>query len=158
MLLVLQVLYGFLPQEILAANPVLSEFVSGYDQKEKGFCYAVSSIMKLPMYAPVRPMLHQLLLQCRDFVRQLGECPEDIIVQLLKFADENSKEINVSALENGVRIMTVHSSKGLEFDYLFVSKITDYTGKGGFGGPRSSIDFINYVDEYNNQISCTVSE
>ena len=151
-LLVLQVLYGFLPQEILAANPVLSEFVSGYDQKEKGFCYAVSSIMKLPMYAPVRPMLHQLLLQCRDFVRQLGECPEDIIVQLLKFADENSKEINVSALENGVRIMTVHSSKGLEFDYLFVSKITDYTGKGGFGGPRSSIDFINYVDEYNNQI------
>ena len=151
-LLVLQVLYGFLPQETLSANPVLYDFVSGYDHKDKGFCYAVSSIMKLPMYAPVRPMLHQLLLQCRDFVRQLGECPEEIVVQLLKFADENSKEINVSALENGVRIMTVHSSKGLEFDYLFVSKITDFTGKGGFGGPRSSIDFINYVDEYNNQI------
>ena len=48
--------------------------------------------------------------------------------------------------------MTVHSSKGLEFDYLFVSKITDYTGKGGFGGVKPSIDFINYVDEKNNQI------
>ena len=149
---VLQVLYGFLPQETLDSNPVLKEFVAGYKEKEKGFCYAISSIMKLPLYAPVRPMLHELMLQCQEFVRQCGESPEEVLTQLLDFADENSKEINISALENGVRIMTVHSSKGLEFDYLFVSKITDFTGKGGFGGPKPNLDFINYVDEDKNQI------
>jgi len=149
---VLQVLYGFLPVETLDMNPVLSDFVAKYDQKDKGFCYAVSSLMKLPLYAPVRPMLHQLLLQCCDFVRQCGENPEEIMTQLLNFASENSKEISVSALENGVQIMTVHSSKGLEFDYLFVSKITGYTGKGGFGGAKPNIDFINYVDKDGTQI------
>ena len=151
-LLVLQVLYGFLPKENLASNPSLARFVDSYDAKDKGFCYAISSLMKLPEYAPVRPMLHQLLLQCQEFVRQYGESPEEVLTQLLDFAEENSKEISVSALENGVKIMTVHSSKGLEFDYLFVSKITDYTGKGGFGGPKPNIDFINYVDDDKNQI------
>ncbi len=151
-LLVLQVIYGFLPKENLDSNPSLSDFVNSYDAKDKGLCYAISSIMKLPAYAPVRPMLHQLLMQCQEFVRQYGESPEEVLTQLLDFADENSKEISVSALENGVKIMTVHSSKGLEFDYLFVSKITDYTGKGGFGGPKPNIDFINYVDDDKNQI------
>jgi ATP-dependent exoDNAse (exonuclease V) beta subunit len=151
-LIVLQVLYGFLPSGTLNANPVLADFVANYKDKDKGFCYAISSIMKLPVYAPVRPMLHELLLQCREFVRQCGENPEEVLTQLLDFAAENSKEINTSALDNGVRIMTVHSSKGLEFDYLFVSKISEYTGRGGFGGPKSGIDFINYVDEDKNQI------
>ena len=151
-LLVLQVLYGFLPKETLDSNPDLTRFVESYDALDKGFCYAISSLMNLPMFAPARPMLHELLMQCQEFVRQCGESPEEVLTQLLDFADENSKEINISALENGVKIMTVHSSKGLEFDYLFVSKITDYTGKGGFGGPKPSIDFINYVDEDKNQI------
>ncbi len=151
-LLVLQVLYGFLPKDNLDSNPSLARFVDSYDAKDKGLCYAVSSLMKLPEYAQVRPMLHQLLLQCREFVRQYGESPEEVLTQLLYFAEENSKEISVSSLENGVKIMTVHSSKGLEFDYLFVSKITDYTGKGGFGGPKPNIDFINYVDDDKNQI------
>ena len=151
-LLVLQVLYGFLPKENLDSNPSLAEFVDRYDTKDKGLCYAISSLMMLPEYAPVRPMLQELMMQCQEFVRQYGENPEEVMTQLLDFAEENSKEISVSALENGVKIMTVHSSKGLEFDYLFVSKITDYTGKGGFGGPKPNIDFINYVDEDKNQI------
>ena len=149
---VLQVLYGFLPPETLSADPLLYEFVTKYDEKKRGFCYAVSSIMELPPYAVVRPMLCELLLQCQEFVRQLGESPEEILTQLLGVAEENSKEININALENGVRIMTVHSSKGLEFDYLFVSKITDFTGRGGFGGPKPGIEFINYVDEKQNQL------
>ena len=149
---ILQVLYGFLPLVALASDPEISEFVANYDKKEKGFCYAVSSIMELPQYAPVRPMLSELLLQCQEFVRQFGEVPEEILSQLLSFADENSKEININALENGVKIMTVHSSKGLEFDYLFVSKITDYTGKGGVGGSKPGLEFINYVDGQKNQL------
>ena len=149
---VLQVLYGFLPMENLNSNPVLAEFAANYDAKEKGLCYALSSLMKLSVYAPVRPMLHELLMQCQEFVRRCGESPEEVLTQLLDFADENSKEININALENGVRIMTVHSSKGLEFDYLFVSKITDFTGRGGFGGAKPNIDFINYVDDDRNQI------
>jgi len=149
---ILQVLYGFLPLVALASDPEISEFVTTYDKKEKGFCYAVSSIMELPQYAPVRPMLSELLLQCQDFVRQFGEVPEEILSQLLSFAEENSKEININALENGVKIMTVHSSKGLEFDYLFVSKITDFTGKGGLGGPKPGLEFINYVDAQKNQL------
>ena len=56
-LLVLQVLYGFLPKENLDSNPSLARFVDSYDAKDKGFCYAISSLMKLPEYAPVRPML-----------------------------------------------------------------------------------------------------
>ena len=143
---ILQVLYGFLPLVTLASDPEISKFAVEYDKKEKGFCYAVSSIMELPQYAPVRPMLSELLLQCQEFVRQFGEVPEEILSQLLSFAEENSKEININALENGVKIMTVHSSKGLEFDYLFVSKITDYTGKGGLGGPKPGLEFINYVE------------
>lgn len=149
---VLQVLYGFLPAKTLETEPVLAAFVSDYKDKDKGLCYAISSIMQLPVYIPVRPVLHELLLQCREFVRQSGESPEEVLTQLLKFAQENSKEINITAIENGVKIMTVHSSKGLEFDYLFVSKITEYTGRGGFGGPKPSIDFINYVDKDDNQI------
>ena len=151
---VLQVLYGFLPKENLDSNHLLSEFAANYSakDKEKGLCYAISSLMRLPVYAPVRPMLHELLMQCQEFVRQCGESPEEVLTQLLDFAEENSKEININALENGVRIMTVHSSKGLEFDYLFVSKITDFTGRGGFGGAKPNIDFINYVDDDRNQI------
>ena len=149
---ILQVLYGFLPMVTLVSDPEISEFVATYDKKEKGFCYAVSSIMELPQYAPVRPMLSELLMQCQEFVRQFGEVPEEILSQLLSFADENSKEININALENGVKIMTVHSSKGLEFDYLFVSKITDHTGKGGLGGPKPGLEFINYVDDQKNQL------
>ena len=149
---VLQVLYGFLPQSTLVADPLLYDFVTGYKEQKRGFCYAVSSIMELPPYAVVRPMLCELLLQCQDFVRQFGERPEDILTQLLGVAAENSKEININALENGVKIMTVHSSKGLEFDYLFVSKITEHTGRGGLGGPKPALEFINYVDEHQNQL------
>ncbi len=149
---ILQVLYGFLPMITLASDPEISEFVANYDKKEKGFCSAVSSIMELPQYVPVRPMLSEFLLLCQDFVRQFGEVPEEILSQLLSYAGENSKEININALENGVKIMTVHSSKGLEFDYLFVSKITDFTGKGGFGGPKPGLEFINYVEGQKDQL------
>ena len=142
-LLVLQVLYGFISISAISEEPELCKFVTSFDKKEKGICYAVSSLMVLPMYGAVRPMLHQLLIQCRDFEREQGESPEEILGRLLKFAEENSKEISTSADDNAVKIMTVHSSKGLEFDYLFVSKITDKTDRSAPWA--DNIEFINYV-------------
>lgn len=140
---VLQVLYGFISKSAVSEEPELCKFIKTFDKKEKGFCYAISSLMVLPMYGAVRPMLHQLLIQCQDFERELGDSPEEILSRLLEFAEENSKEISTSADENAVKIMTVHSSKGLEFDYLFVSKITDKTDKAAPWA--NNIGFINYV-------------
>ena len=142
-LLVLQVLYGFVPLSAISEEPVLCEFINTFDKMEKGFCYAVSALMELPMYGAVRSMVHELLIQCQNFERELGESPEEILSRLIKFAEANSKEISTSADENAVRIMTVHSSKGLEFDYLFVSKINDKTDKPATG--TGNINFINYV-------------
>ncbi|MBQ3319511.1 MAG: UvrD-helicase domain-containing protein [Spirochaetia bacterium] len=142
-LLVLQVLYGFVGLSAISEEPVLSSFIASFDKKDKGLSYAVSSLMALPMYASVRPMIHELLIQCQSFEHEVGENPDEVLTRLLNFAQENSKEISTSARGNAVRIMTVHSSKGLEFDYLFVSKITDKTDRSSFGA--ENIGFINYV-------------
>ena len=49
-----------------------------------------------------------------------GLSPEDGIGELLTDAALATDQDNISSADNSVKLMTVHASKGLEFDYVFI--------------------------------------
>ncbi len=92
-----------------------------------------------------------------DFVYYLNES-----IQLTE--DEGQAE--VSASENSIKIMTIHQSKGLEFDAVFIfnmqsnfnltsikSKDIDFDKEFGF---ISKVPSINYFDEYKTTNAVTL--
>ncbi|MCQ2603674.1 MAG: UvrD-helicase domain-containing protein [Spirochaetia bacterium] len=147
---VIQVIYGYLPADTLMEVPEVAEFASSLteDDRSRGFCYVVSLLISQPFYASSRPILQEFYCQCCEFASELDDVPEEIIPHMLKLAEANDKEVATS-VDNAVKIMTVHSSKGLEFDHLFVSKITAHTGCGENIGGRGSISYVNLVSGEN---------
>ncbi|MBR2810448.1 MAG: UvrD-helicase domain-containing protein [Solobacterium sp.] len=77
-----------------------------------------------------------------DAVKFMADTPESTLDEYLQMVSLYTEREQVNTAE-AVRLMTVHSAKGLEFDTVFVSDLSD----GIFPSNRSMNDGYHYLEE-----------
>ncbi len=130
LILLLKVIYGILPESVLASFPVLAELYRRERDPGKGVLFTLQEIIASREYSLHMGRTQGAASYISVFTEYLGEvaekfdnCPESIFNHLDSMTEENTKECVIAVAES-VKIMTVHSSKGLEFDNLILAKVT----------------------------------
>lgn len=93
-----------------------------------------------------------------DFIRKQFEINNDLnlhkFLEDLNLIKENGIKISLShssVNKEGVNLITAHSSKGLEFEYVFIAKATS----DNWGTNKRNTDIVpkEYLNSYNSEIS-----
>ena len=97
----------------------------------------------------VRTMLHLVLMQ-------IEKTPKLTLKEFLEFIDRiesygENIPLAVFSKDEGVRVLTLHGSKGLEFDFVWIAHMDERsfsgTKKGGFSVPESIEEKVQKKDE-----------
>ena len=138
----------------------LIESIASNNIKNKGILFTTMYIlnseiyqkhlMKFLNYNQKMENLRQLLNIIYDGVSTIGDDFLEIIYYLNKLQEYNNKGI-LSNNDNAIKIMTIYSAKGLEFDNVFIINIGNKDYKN-----MNLIKFINLVNKTKNHIDFTV--
>jgi DNA helicase-2/ATP-dependent DNA helicase PcrA len=121
---------------------------------------AKGGVLSYIMHSPEKRWYLQMLRTFFEFVKeQTSKNPQMKINDLMRLIDEyNTFEISLDAMQivnvpDSVNLMTLHSSKGLEFDHVFIIKCTEADWKGN--NRKSDFNLIKYtsaaVDSKSNE-------
>lgn len=80
----------------------------------------------------------------KEAIENVSRETRDIFTHIDSMSETDSEQINVSK-DNSIKIMTIHSSKGLEFDNVIVAGISGHSKSN-----RGNIEFINKYERYGN--------
>lgn len=108
----------------LSINKPLSEFFD-HVIKESGY---LDSIFNKPDKVEHLNRLNTLFDEIKKMNRANHDLDLETFLDYLKLLEENNlaiREHELKTQENAVRLMTAHKSKGLEFEYVFITQCTD---------------------------------
>ena len=134
----IQLLINLLKQENNEINTIDQEYIhQTFGQLTPDQNNSILQAQKLPLYEQVQTLINELQLAQQEGVAPYLTAFQDLIYQFTKsrVADRKAfieywerkgknKTIAASQTADTIRIMTIHSSKGLEFDIVFIPFFT----------------------------------
>ena len=134
----IQILINLLKQEGTAIDPISERYIQQYFGTFTELQYAaIRHAQQMPLFEQVQHLIHTLQLAQQEGIAPYLTAFLDTIYQFtksrvadrkafLEYWERKGKNKTIAAPQtaNAIRIMTIHSSKGLEFDIVFIPFFT----------------------------------